>query len=144
MKKYMSCTVKIAPISSSEVARVLYYESRKAVDEIPENYNKIIRWVDYFENFGVNFDTGEYNPEALDTYFDLDFGARIEYDPMYNTGFIKYMHIADFRSELMLKRENYFMTVEYKEVFPTLEDLKNVPLDEVVEYIKYIYNKEEA
>ena len=137
MKKYMKCTVKIAPINSSETARVLYYEPRVAIENIPENRREVIRWIDFFEDLGVDFNEGTCDTHNLRVY-DLGYGAHIEYDPVFNTGIIKYQRIGDYRSELMLRRENYFMIVEYEEVFPTLKDLFDVPLDEVAEYINYV------
>ena len=61
-----------------------------------------------------------------------------------NTGMVQYSEIGGWRNPILLRKENYVKTVEYIEVYPSLEYLKNTPLNEVVDYIKYLYNREET
>ncbi len=146
MTKYVDIKVSIAPINSSENPRIIYFEKCVPMKELPENSKEIIRWVDKFENLGLDFDTGEYDgkQEDLPLNYDLGYSAFIEYDRDMNTGVVKYSEIGGWRSPILLRRENYIKTIEYIEVYPSLEYLKNTPLNEVVDYIKYLYNKEDA
>lgn len=145
MTKYMDVIVTIAPINSSESPRIIHIESNVPTEEIPENKCEVIRWVDKFENLGLNFDTGEYNgkQEDLPLNYDLGYSAFIEYDRDMNTGVVKYSEIGGWRSPILLRRENYVKHTEYIECYPSLQDLKDKPLNEVVDYIKYLYNREE-
>lgn len=146
MTKYMNIRVTIAPINSSEAPRVIHFLNYVPIDKIPENKCEVIRWVDKFENLGLNFDTGEYNgkQEDLPLNYDLGYSAFIEYDRGMNTGVVKYSEIGGWRSPIVLHRENYIKCTEYTECYPSLQDLKDKPLNEVVEYIKYLYNREDT
>ena len=145
MTKYMNIRVTIAPINSSEAPRIIHFLNKVPVDEIPENKCEVIRWIDKFENLGLNFDTGEYNgkQEDLPLNYDLGYSAFIEYNPDMNTGVVQYSEIGGWRSPVLLRRENYVKRTEYTECYPSIQDLKDKPLNEVVEYIKYLYNREE-
>lgn len=133
--KFVKQKVSIAPINSSEAARLIYYEPRLQVDEIPENSRKVLRWVDEFEYMGLDFNTGEmHQPSTLDLVYNIGYGAYITYEPGMNTGIIKYYNLSDWRSEMLLRRENYFMIIEYEEVYPTLEELKGIPIIDLVKY----------
>lgn len=145
MTKYANIKVTIAPINSSESPRIIHIESNVPMTEIPESYNEVIRWVDKFEELGLDFNTGEYNGDVnnLPLEYDLGYKAKILYQDGMNTGIVDYSEIGGWRSPIVLRRENYIKRTEYTECYPSLQDLKDKPLNEVVEYIKYLYNKGE-
>lgn len=145
MTKYMDVIVTIAPINSSESPRIIHIESNVPTEEIPENKNEVIRWVDKFEELGLDFNTGEYsgNIDNLPLEYDLGYKAKILYHDGMNTGVVEYSEIGGWRNPILLRRENYVKRTEYTERYPSLQDLKDRPLNEVVDYIKYLYNREE-
>ena len=145
MTKYMDVIVTIAPINSSESPRIIHIESNVPTEEIPENKNEVIRWVDKFEELGLDFDTGEYsgNVDNLPLEYDLGYKAKILYHDGMNTGVVEYSEIGGWRNPILLRRENYVKRTEYTERYPSLQDLKDRPLNEVVDYIKYLYIREE-
>lgn len=145
MTKYMDVVVTIAPINSSESPRIIHIESNVPTEEIPENKNEVIRWVDKFEELGLDFDTGEYSGDVnnLPLEYDLGYKAKILYHDGMNTGVVEYSEIGGWRNPILLRRENYVKRTEYTERYPSLQDLKDRPLNEVVDYIKYLYNREE-
>ena len=145
MTKYMDVIVTIAPINSSESPRIIHIESNVPTEEIPENKNEVIRWVDKFEELGLDFDTGEYSGDVdnLPLEYDLGYKAKILYHDGMNTGVVEYSEIGGWRNPILLRRENYVKRTEYTERYPSLQDLKDRPLNEVVDYIKYLYNREE-
>ena len=145
MKKYVNVKVTIAPINSSESPRTIHIENNVPVDEIPENKAEVIRWVDKFENLGLDFNTGEYSgkQEDLPLVYALGYKSQIEYNRDMNTGVVEYSEIGGWHSPILLRRENYVKRTEYTECYPSLQDLKDRPLNEVVDYIKYLYNREE-
>ena len=145
MIKYMDVVVTIAPINSSESTRIIHIESNVPTEEIPENKNEVIRWVDKFEELGLDFDTGEYSGDVnnLPLEYDLGYKAKILYHDGMNTGVVEYSEIGGWRNPILLRRENYVKRTEYIERYPSLQDLKDRPLNEVVDYIKYLYNREE-
>lgn len=145
MTKYVNIKVTIAPINSSESPRVIFFLNNAPIDEIPENKTEVIRWVDKFEELGLNFDTGEYNGDVnnLPLEYDLGYKAKILYHDGMNTGIVDYSEIGGWRSPIVLRRENYIKRTEYTECYPSLQDLKDKPLNEVVDYIKYLYNRED-
>ena len=145
MTKYMVVIVTIAPINSSESPRIIHIESNVPTEEIPENKNEVIRWVDKFEELGLDFDTGEYSGDVnnLPLEYDLGYKAKILYHDGMNTGVVEYSEIGGWRNPILLRRENYVKRTEYIERYPSLQDLKDRPLNEVVDYIKYLYNREE-
>ena len=146
MTKYVNIKVTIAPINSSESPRIIHFAKCVPMKELPENSKEVIRWVDKFEKLGLDFDTGEYNgrQEDLPLRYELGYKAFIEYNRDMNTGMVQYSEIGGWRNPILLRKENYVKTVEYIEVYPSLEYLKNTPLNEVVDYIKYLYNREET
>lgn len=145
MIKYMDVVVTIAPINSSESPRIIHIESNVPTEEIPENKNEVIRWVDKFEELGLDFDTGEYSGDVnnLPLEYDLGYKAKILYHNGMNTGVVEYFEIGGWRNPILLHRENYVKRTEYTERYPSLQDLKDRPLNEVIDYIKYLYNREE-
>lgn len=139
--KFVTQTVSVAPIHSSETSRIIYFNSKLKVDEIPENSRKVLRWVDEFEQIGLDFNTGEMTqPSTVDLKYDVGFNAYIEYHAGLNTGILTYPLLGQ-QNSLVLRRENYFLTVEYKEIYPPLKDLQDIPLDELISYYKYVSNK---
>ena len=74
MTKYMDVIVTIAPINSSESPRIIHIESNVPTEEIPENKNEVIRWVDKFEELGLDFDTGEYSGDEDNLPLEYDLG----------------------------------------------------------------------
>ena len=74
MTKYVNIKVTIAPINSSESPRVIFFLNNAPIDEIPENKTEVIRWVDKFEELGLNFDTGEYNGDVNNLPLEYDLG----------------------------------------------------------------------
>ena len=146
MTKYANIKVTIAPINSSESPRIIHIESNVPMTEIPESYNEVIRWVDKFEELGLDFNTGEYNGDVnnLPLEYDLGYKAKILYQDGMNTGIVDYSEIGGWHSPILLRRENYVKHTEYIECYPSLQDLKDKPLNEVVDYIKYLYNREDT
>ena len=146
MTKYMDVIVTIAPINSSESPSIIHIEINVPTEEIPENKNEVIRWVDKFEELGLDFDTGEYSGDVnnLPLEYDLGYKAKILYHDGMNTGVVEYSEIGGWRNPILLRRENYVKRTEYTERYPSLQDLKDRPLNEVVDYIKYLYNREEV
>jgi hypothetical protein len=144
MIRFFSVKVSIAPINSSEQDRLIYYEPLACASEVPENDREVIRWVDFFEDHGVDFELATWADVTNVVYYPLYCNAYIEYSPEFNTGFVKYSNTVCFPQEIMLRRENYFMIREYEEVYPSLEKLKDFPINEVIEYVKYVNIKLEA
>ena len=141
MNKYMSCKVSIAPINSSETARIIYYNRLISTEDIPENKRKTVRWLEAFEELGLNWDTGEITGDNESIYYNIGYECSIEYDRRFNTGILKYSLPNGCKNDLMLRRENYFMIIEYEEVFPSLNDLMNLPVNELLEYLSYVRTK---
>lgn len=148
MVKFVKERVMIAPINSSEEARLLYVNPLKTIkgSEIPEDKRVILRWMNTFKEKGLDFDTGKV-PDGVsydDLTLVLDYNTVIKYSPEFNTGIIHCIGKYCSLPTIMLRQENYFMICEYEEVYPSLNEVMDVPLNDLVEYLQYLADKKEA